>query len=164
MNIGAFHKDITHLVVMSGFTSPYNLLTDKLKKYAKPIFQLEVDYFGGYAFAHSSLSLIETEAKALIVHSEDDPRVPYRRFAELREIMKDAEHVTFMSVNGKKHNPNYTEDAVKYRDQYFAERAKLKKKRASREERDAFTKSCDWRRMTEQDMDFWAKVFEFIDG
>ena len=164
MNIGAFHKDITHLVALSGFTSPIYLLRDKLKGYAEAVFKVEVEYFGGYAFANSALSLIETDAKALIVHSEDDPRVPYHRFAELRGIIGESERITFMPVNGKKHNPNYTEDAVKYRDKYFADRAKLKKKRASKEARAAFTKSCDWYKMTEQDMDFWAKVFDFIDG
>ncbi len=167
MNIGAFHRDVTHLVAMSGFTSPINIITDvigKLKKYAPAILKSEVEYFGGYAYANSSLSLLETDAKALIVHSEDDPTVPYSQFAELRERLEGIERISFMSLNGKKHNPNYTEDAVRYKDVFFAELTKFrKKKNITKEEKSAFVRSWDWYKMTEQDMDFWGRVFEFID-
>jgi dipeptidyl aminopeptidase/acylaminoacyl peptidase len=167
MNIGAFHPEITHLVAMSGFTSPTNIITDvlgKMKKYAPAITRSELDYFGGYALADASLSLLETDARALIVHSKDDNTVPFHRFVELQERLKGVDRVRFMPVEGKKHNPNYTSEAVSYKDLFSAEHARFKKnKRASKEDVAAFVASWDWYKMTEQDMEFWDTVFEFID-
>ena len=169
MNIGAFHKDITHLVAMSGFVSPNKIITDmlgKMKKYAPAVFASEVAYFGGYAYADASLSLLQTDARALIIHSKDDPTVPYSRFLELEASLGDVERISFLPLEGKRHNPNYTADAVRYKDEFFAEltRFRKKSKKATEEEKREFASRWDWHRMTEQDADFWAKIFDFIDG
>ena len=168
MNIGAFHKDITHLVAMSGFVSPNKIITDmlgKMKKYAPAVFKTEVDYFGGYAYADASLSLLQTDARALIIHSKDDPTVPYSQFLELEEALEDVKRIEFLPLNGKRHNPNYTVDAVRYKDEFFAEltRFRKKNKNATKEQKETFAARWDWHRMTEQDTNFWAKVFKFID-
>ena len=169
MNIGAFHPDITHLVAMSGFVSPKKIITDmlgKMKKYAPAVFKTEVDYFGGYAYADASLSLLETNARALIIHSKDDPTVPYARFNELGKMLEGVERVELLHLDGKRHNPNYTEAAVKYKDEFFAEltRFRKKNKKASAEQKAAFAARWDWHRMTEQDPEIWNKIFDFIDG
>ena len=50
-------------------------------------------------------------------------------------------------------------------DEFFAEltRFRKKNKNATKEQKEAFAARWDWHRMTEQDTNFWAKVFKFID-
>ena len=168
MNIGAFFPEITHLVAISGFISVDMMLRSvlgRLSGYAPAIFRGESERFGGYAYADARLSLMETRADALIVHSSDDPIGPYSHFEALRAALGDRENITFLSVEGKGHNPNFTRDAVTYKDEFFKRHTELtkKKKLVTKEEKEAFVKSYDWERMTAQDGEFWGTVLEFLE-
>ena len=68
-------------------------------------------------------------------------------------------------MNGKAHNPNYTADAVQYKDAFFAayQRALKKKQLTTAEQKTAFKNSYDWNRMTEQDDAVWNMIFEVLD-
>ncbi len=169
MNISLFHRDITHLVAMSGFTSPRKIIgafLSKLKGYIPAVFKTEADKFGPLAEADAALSLLTTDAKVLLVHSKDDPTVPYSMFSEIENAVKGRENIHTLSLEGKKHNPNYTERAVRYKDEFFAERTQLRKKKRLRteEEKREFVARWDWEKMTEQDMDFWQTVFDFLES
>ncbi len=169
MNIGALHRDITHIVAMSGFTSPKKIIgamLGKLRIYLPKVFKTEVERFGGLAEADACFSLLTTEVKALIVHSRDDNLVPYYMFEELERATSGRENIRCVTLDGKRHNPNYTESAVRYKDEFFAERATMKKKKRLETEaqRREFVAKWDWARMTEQDMDFWQMVFDFLEG
>lgn len=169
MNIGAFHHEITHLVAISGFASVPKILDHmlrKVRKYIPLVYRSEVDAFGGYAYADATLSLIQTGARALIVHSVDDPTVPYSQFEALKSALTGRENIEFLSLDGKRHNPNLTKEAVRYKDEFFSELTRLKKKKklATEGEKSEFVAKWDWNKMTEQDMDFWHKVFDFIEN
>ena len=71
-----------------------------------------------------------------------------------------------MLVDGKKHNPNYTVDAVNYLGEYTAQLTrKLKKKElVTPEQKKAFVESFDWDRMTAQDETVWEKIFAVLDN
>ena len=77
-----------------------------------------------------------------------------------------ADNVEFIAVDGKGHNPNYTFDAVQYKDEMSAEYERKKKSAEleTAEQREAFRNSWDWERMTAQDMNIWNKIFEFLDN
>lgn len=70
-----------------------------------------------------------------------------------------------MLVEGKKHNPNYTVDAVNYLGEYTGQLTKkLKKKElVTEEQKKAFVDSFDWQRMTAQDENVWAEMFAVLD-
>ena len=71
----------------------------------------------------------------------------------------------FLFVKNKGHNPNYTEDAVKYLGEFGQARAGLVcKKNLSKEEKAQFVSLYDWERMTAQDGDIWQKIFEHLDN
>ena len=87
-------------------------------------------------------------------------------FVKLRDALEDEENVTFLLENGKGHNPNYTEAAVKYKDKFFADLTKKRKsgELSTDEQKRAFIESYDWHKMTEQDEKVWQIIFDHLDA
>lgn len=167
MNIGAFHPEIDRLVALSGFVSVEMMLRSALGFlgcYAPAILKKEMSRLGAYALADARVSLLETRARALIIHSTDDPTVPFSHHEALKDVLGERENITFLALSGKKHNPNFTREAVVYKDNFFAELTReIKGKGLSGEaEKAAFIAKYDWHKMTEQDPDVWDKILEFI--
>ena len=120
-----------------------------------------------YAHFDGRESLKGARTKALIIHSRDDKTCYFdNHFEELRRALSECDNVEFLAVDGKGHNPNYTADAVKYKDEMSAEyERRLKSGELKTDEQKAEFKALwDWNRMTEQDMDVWGKIFEFLDN
>ena len=170
MNIPAIHPVFKHAVALAGFISPKAIqeqfLSGFLKFYRKPILQSECEAFPDYVKFDGRNSLKDTKVKVLIIHSKDDDTCHFENhFGELKRAVSDNPNVEFLAVDGKGHNPNYTEDAVKYKDECMALLRKLlkKKKLKTDEEKAAFVKSHDWMRMTKQDDKVWNKIFDFIE-
>ena len=170
MNIAAYHPDVKHIVAMSGFMSVERMVNQHfsglLKGYAKVIYELEKRSNPKYAIMDAAETLAGRDVKALIIHSDDDPMVKTaHHFSVMKNLLKDKENVTFWLMNGKFHNPNYTEESVVYKDAYVATLAKkIKAKELETEQqKKEFVASYDWWAMTEQDMDVWNKIFEFIE-
>ena len=67
-------------------------------------------------------------------------------------------------MTNKGHNPNYTEEAVKYLEEFGSERVKLvRRKNVTAEDKKNFVASYDWKRMTEQDEAVWNTIFNHLD-
>lgn len=169
MNIGIFHRDITHLVEMSGYPSTRKMIgvfLSKIPGYIPAVYRTEEEAYPALSAADASLSLMLTDAKVMLIHSKDDPTVPYSLFADLERTVGERSNITFLTVEDKRHNPNYTETAVRYKDEFFAELTRLRKKKKLRDEisRREFVAKWDWERMTEQDMGFWQKIFDFLES
>lgn len=169
MNIGILHRDITHLVAMSGYPSVRKMIGvffNKMKGYIPTVFNSEAEVYHGYAEADATLSLLTTGAKVMLVHSKDDPTVPYTLFEGIMRDVGERSNIRYLTVDGKRHNPNYTEAAVRYKDEFFAALQEMKKKKRLGDEaaKAEFVKRWDWERMTEQDMDFWGEVFAFLES
>lgn len=169
-NIAALHPDLKNIVGMSGFSSVERMVNQHfsgiLKGYAKAVYALEKSSNPEYVKYDAVKTLAETEVKALIIHSADDPLVKKEcHFDVMQAALKDKENITFWLMDGKGHNPNYTTEAVKYKDEFFATLTeKLKKKELeTAQQKKAFVDSYDWWAMTIQDMDVWEKIFEFFE-
>ena len=170
MNITALHPEIKHAVAISGFISPRaiqsQVLGGILKFYRKAIFRSEKDAFPTYADTDARESLKGTKTKVLIIHSRDDKVCRFENhFGELEKVHGTNENVEFLAVDGKGHNPNYTVDALKYKDEFFAALTEKKKKGelATDEAKAEFVGSFDWYKMTEQDMSVWDKILAFLE-
>ncbi len=171
MNIGALHPEITHLVAMSGFISVKQIIGQffggLLFLYQKPAYELERQSNPDYVEFDARESLRKTKAKALIIHSSDDKTVSARKHFELlRKELADRPNTHFLLLNGKGHNPNYTTDAVKYKEDFFTELTKARKagELNTEEKRAEFIKRFDWNRMTAQDEDIWKVILEHLEG
>ena len=111
-------------------------------------------------------TLKTTQSKVLYIISEDDPTVSCKVHFDPIENTIKRDNVKFLKVNGKRHNPNYTEDAVVYKDAFFADyvKAMKKKKLVTDEQKREFKQKYDWDRMTAQDMELWQVIFDFIES
>ncbi|MBQ5781999.1 MAG: alpha/beta fold hydrolase [Oscillospiraceae bacterium] len=170
MNIAAFHPDISHVVAISGFVSVKRMVNQHfggmLKGFAKSIYALEKRSNPKYSDIDGVETLSGRSVKALIIHSADDPLVKKEHhFDVLKKALSDRPNVQFMLLDGKAHNPNYTAQAVRYKDEFFATLTKkLKNKELQTEsQKKAFVSAYDWHRMTQQDMDVWNRIFDFIE-
>ena len=170
-NVVALHPDLKNVVAMCGFSSVKRMVDQHfgglMKGYAKAIYALEEKSNPEYVKFDAAESLAQTQVKALIIHSADDPLVKSDiHFNVMKEAAGNNENVEFMLVEGKAHSPNYTYDAVKYKDQFFATLTqKLKKKQLETPQQKAeFVASYDWWAMTVQDMKVWDKIFAFIEA
>ena len=170
MNIPALHPDITHVVPISGFISPKvvheQVLIGPLKLYRNAMYSFEKERFPDYCHFDGRTSLEGVPTKALIIHSRDDGTCNFDiQFGKLEKALSGNTRVEFLALDGKDHHPHYTAEAVRQRKEYNAElRARKKKKKfPSRAALETFANSYDWHKMTEQDMDVWNRIFEFIE-
>ena len=165
LNIINIRKEISKAVIISGFLSIESLMKVFVKskfiyngviKYEK---KMEPDYFQ----INNLEYLKTTKDKIFFIQSDDDPMVPYS--IALKEVEQiDNPNIKTLRVTGKKHNPNYSLDAVNYMNEIFGQYNELlkKKKIRSDEDRINFFKDVSLTRLTEQDKDIVSIISEFI--
>ena len=169
LNIAALHPEISHIVAMSGFVSVKEMIgtffSGILKGYRKAIFDLERESNPKYVEYNAVQTLSGSDVKALLIYSENDRMCRRVHYDILKSGLEGKENVDFLFVSNKGHNPNYTEEAVKYLDEFGKARAKLaRKKNATKEEKASFVASYDWDRMTEQDETVWDVIYKHLDN
>ena len=169
MNIGALHKDITHVVSMSGFVSVKimleQIMAGILKGARKSLYELEKRTNPDYADFDAVQSLQSTDAKVLLIASSDDPVVKKEfHFEHLRRSLAEKENIRFLMTENKGHNPSYTTDAVRYKDDFFAQFQKMQKKKKleTKLQQKTFMDTFDWVRMTEQDEQVWTAILHHL--
>ena len=169
LNITAFHPEITHCVVFSGFSSVERMVKQFFKGPLAPYRKAVLEYERSVNPKHSSASgldtVINTKSNMLLVYSDNDKMVNKKaHFDPLVKAAAEKEDVGFMLTTGKGHNPNYTYDAVKYLGEFFKEQKRRKRKGLleSDEAKAEFIASYDWMRMTCQDSEVWDDVFAFL--
>ena len=169
MNIGALHPEITHLVVLSGFISVEKIVNQSfsgpLKFFRKGILELERQMNPVFAEADGVRSLRDTQAKVLVIHSEDDPMVSMKfHFEELRTLLGGMKNIRFLAQKGKFHNPTYTDEAVVYKDKFFADFQKARSGLKTPEQKKAFMEGFNFRKMTEQDQAVWKEITDHLNS
>ena len=157
LNIGKLHKDLSHIVVLSGPTSVKRMIeasfTGLLKGYRQCIYELEKASNPHFIDFDALDSLKETNAKVLVIYSDNDPVVSKEVHFDLLQTLPN---ITCVLSKNKGHNPNYTTDAVKLLNDY---QAKIKKtKLDTLEKKQAFVASFDFDAMTKQDEEIWEMI------
>lgn len=170
LNISALHPDISHVVVLSGFVSVELLINSYfsgiLKGYRKAIMQIEQNANPDFVGYNAIESLSKSNAKVLLIYSDNDKLCrKTAHYDALEAGLKDKKNIKLLLVSNKGHNPNYTEDAVKYLGEYVSKRAKMIKKKQLQtdEQKKNFLATWDWNRMTAQDDTVWAETFNCLD-
>lgn len=169
MNIAAIHPEITHVVSMAGFVEVNRIIDQNvggiLKIYRKCLYAMERRANPKYAEFHAVDSLKKTNAKVLLIYSSNDQLVHKNMHYDiLAQALADKENIRILLVHNKNHNPSYTEDAVVYKDQFWAdfEKAEKKKLLETPEQQQAFMSRYDFKRMTEQDDAVWQQIREHL--
>lgn len=171
LNIVALHPSIKKTVAISGFVSLDKILRQymagPLGFFRAKLYKKELESSPFYAKFDAIKSLKKTKSKVLIIHSDDDTTVkPKLSFDLMKKKLSKRPNIKFVEVTGKAHNPNYTEDAVRFKDEFFSAYKKALRKNAFKTDADkkAFKDSFDWKRMTEQDDAVWSIIFEHLDN
>ena len=170
MNIAALHPDITHVVSMSGFTSVEQILRQEfqglLRFYIPSILALERSHNPNYVDHCAIESLKKTTANVLLIYSADDKTVRKElHYDPLYQALSEKKNIHFLLENRKDHSPNYTADAVAYKDTFWKALQKATKKGllATDAQKDAFMSGFDFYRMTAQDEAVWARILAHLE-
>lgn len=160
--IASIHPNIEKVVVMSGFISLpkiyWNLLPKALDILIPFFLFWDWIYHGKYAFKSIRKTLLNSHVDALIIHSKDDQMVSYRQHTAVLE-KKLADQTSFLVVNGKNHNPDYTTEAINY-----MKEVQSHKKTLSKEEQKNYLESVDWHRMGQIDEELLRQVLDFLNS
>ena len=169
LNIPAFHSGVKKIVAISGFASLDSMLR-QLVPFVTPVqrylYELERKQNPEYVDCSAADSISRTDVAALIVHSADDATVSAKaNFFKLKEALSDRPNTEFLLLTDRNHNPTFTKTAVEYKNAFFKDYKKLKKRKVDMTdgEKAAFVASYDWRRMTEQDDAVWDTILAFLD-
>ncbi len=105
-----------------------------------------------------------TKDKVLFIQSVDDNVVPYDISLKLVEQI-DNKNIKTIKVNGRNHNPNYTDSAAKYLSEVFGQYNYLlkKKKIKTDEEKINYFKDVSLSKLTEQDEEIINQICNFIE-
>ena len=171
LNIPSLHKDITHIVALAGFVSVNNIIKQffkgPLRLYVPGVMRLEQTRNPEYSSSDAVTALKSSGTKAMIIHSIDDKTVSYKKnFLLLKKALSLRENTYFVTMTDRGHNPNYTSDAVKYKDIFFKELTAFTKSENFKDidKRESFKSSYDFNRMTAQDTSLWEQIFTFLDN
>ena len=165
LKVASLRKEITKVVVMSPIieTKPMILRASKSKFITYWIMRYERKVSKEYDKIDVPNYLGITTDNILFIQSIDDPMVPYETSLKIAEDTNNP-HIKTIKMEGRKHNPNYTEAAVQYMNQVFGafNRRVMDKKIASDEERINYFKDVSIARLTEQDQKLFDQIFDFI--
>ena len=169
LNITALHPEISHIVAMCGFVSVEKMLetffSGILKGYRKIVLEYERNCNPKFVEFNSINSLSQSNTKALLIYSENDMMCRKTHYEMLKDGLENKPNIKFILVNNKDHNPNYTENAVKYLGEFGKARAKIaRKKNVTAKNKAEFVSSYDWNKMTEQDETVWNEIFNHLDS
>ncbi len=161
-NIGALYPEITHLAVLSPIISIKQMLRQSMggviALFRGYVQSLELKWNPRFGKTDAVESLKKTKAKVLIIQSRDDPTVnPKYHFDVLKRNLAEQKNITFMEVDGKGHNPNYTLAAAEYKRNFFAALREADDKRAH-------YASGDYWQLTDQDPEIWEIIFRHLDS
>jgi len=165
LKVASLRKEITKVVVMSPIISikPIIYRSSKSKFITHFLLRYERKVEKPYAKIDLLDYLTNTNDDILFIQSEDDPMVPYETSLKVAEGI-DNSHIQTIKFTNRKHNPNYTLDAVNYMNEVFGafNRRVMDKAIATDEERINYFKDVSIARLTEQDQSLFDTIEAFI--
>ncbi len=165
LNVAHLLPEITRAVIISGFVSisdemmgivKLRLLSQSVKRYEKKL----DPYYGS---VDNGFYISNTSDKILWIHSTDDPMVNYKYNAG--QVLKaDNPNVRVITVEGKKHNPQYTAKALENMNSWIGEYNRLVNDNTldTLEKRKGFFSDKPIGLMTEQDPVIFDEILNFI--
>ena len=170
LNVFPDHPEVKKVVALSALISisamHKQLIPAIASPFRKALYQLEKNRNPEYCDYSAIDALEKTDIPVLLIHSLDDKTVSAKlNILEVRKQLFDRENLEFVLLNGKGHDPHYTVSATAYKQEFYAERGRLRKKGLleNDEQKSLLLDFYDWYSMTEQDEEVWEKIFKFLD-
>ena len=165
LNIANLNDTVKRAVIISGFVSiademmgfvKFRLLANRIKRFEKKLDPR-------YGTLDNLDYLTSTQDKILWFHSTDDPMVNYKYNAGQVSKLGNP-NLRVVTVEGKKHNPQYTAEALGTMNSWIGEyyRRIGEKQLETLEARKDYFSDKPIGRMTEQDPAVWDEIIKFI--
>jgi len=165
LNVIRMSDRIKKAVILSGFLESKRMLGHFIKSRLINYFveRAERKRDPEIARADNAAYLKKTTDRLLFIASRDDPTVPFGIGAGLAQTLGN-DNLSFLIVDGKKHNPNYTSEALAFMLNSFGEfnRLTAEGKLTTLEEKRAFFADKPAAKMTVQDDAVMGEVVKFI--
>ena len=165
LKVASLHKEIAKVVALAPIvlTKPMIYNASKSKFITHFILKYERKVEKQYDSIDLPKYLATTKDDILFIQSVDDPMVPYETSLKVAEETNNP-HIQTIKMENRKHNPNYTEAAIKYMNEVFGGYTRLTKykKIQSDEERITYFKDVSLDKLTEQDEELFDKIANFI--
>lgn len=167
LNVIDLRREVTRAVIISGFVGisdemmtfvRLRLLADCVKRFEKKL-DPRLGSIDNRAY------LAATTDKILWIHSTDDPTVSYKYNAA--QVLKiNNPNVRVVTVENKKHNPQYTAQALENMNAWIGEYLRLVREGrfATLDDRKAYFTDKPIGSMTEQDPAVFGEILGFIGG
>lgn len=166
LNLVNIREDIKKAVVLSGFVSIKTLMRASLHSsfITSQILKYEKKVAPEYSGVDNIEFLKSTNKQLFVIQSDDDTLVPYKVALKFAEDANNA-NIKTLRVKGRKHNPNYTDEAIKYMGETFGKYYKLIKDKIIKTDEDKinYFKNISLEKLTEQDIKMFEEIFNFID-
>ena len=165
LSIANLRKDIHKAIIISGFLSLESLIGNSVKSkfIINRIMKYESKTVPQYSKIDNMSYLKNSEDKLLFIHSIDDPMVPYDISLKLVEPISNP-NIEIIKVDNRKHNPNYTDDAVNYLNEVFGKYYDLVHKKMIKTDKDRinYFKDVSIEKLTGQDEKMFDEIDKFI--
>lgn len=164
LNVARLRKDINKVVCMSMFLSIDLLLKGIVKAKLLRNIITKDEYKHNPDLAGDNIEFLKnTDKKLLMIQSKDDQVVLYENALGLVNDLNNP-NITTKIVEGRGHNPNYSDDAFIYMNNTFAEYNRLikEKKLVTYEQKKAYMSDKSALLMTEQDHEITSLIMDFI--
>lgn len=167
LNVINYVKEIRRAVVISGFLDMKSLLNTFTHSnfITKHLLQYERKINPKYYPLDNINYLKNTKDDIFIIQSTDDNLAKYSIALEVVEPIKNP-HIKKWKFTNKGHNPNYSDDAVKYMNEVFGKYYQLikDKKIKTDEDRINYFKDVSLDKLVEQDEAVITKIVEFLNA
>ena len=165
LNVINLRKDITKAVILSGFLSIPSLADSLIKNkfFVNGILRYERRSNPEYYSIDNLDYLKNTKDNIFFIQSVDDGMVPYYIGLKVVEEI-NTPNIKTLRVSNRKHNPNYTDEAVKYMNEIFGQYQYLLKKKKIKTDKDRieYFKDVSLPRLVEQDEEMFDQIRDFI--
>ena len=167
LNIINIRHEIKKAIIMSGFLSAESMVKafTKSKLLINSILKYESKAFHEYFLLNNFDYLNKTNDEILFIQSDDDKTVPYEIGLKVVESISNP-NIKKIKVHNRKHNPNYTDEAVSYMNEKMGTYFQLKKSHKIKSNEDAinYFKDVSLPKMVEQDETMFDQIAQFIEG
>ncbi|MBO4410643.1 MAG: alpha/beta hydrolase [Lachnospiraceae bacterium] len=165
LNLAHLRPDVTRAVILSGFVSIADEMMGfvKLRFLANFVKRFEEKLDPEYGALDNREYLSSTTDKLLWIHSTDDPMVNYKYNAgQVSELGNP--NVRVLTAEHKKHNPQYSAEALATMNAWIGEYGRLVKEKQleTLEAKKAFFADKPVARMTAQDPAVYEEILSFI--
>ena len=165
LNVLSLKENIDKAVAISPFLTIESLATSMLK--SKFIVSRILKYerkAEPKLYKNNLLEFLKnTDKEIIFIHSDNDQMVPSSISSEIVKSINN-KHIHIIEKKNRKHNPNYTDDAVNYMNEVFGQFLTLQaeKKIKKDQEKIDFFKDVSLERLTNQDEELFGQIASFI--